>query len=40
MTADGRATVALRHFVDSVDAERIGVYGVCVRVGGERAAHR
>jgi len=34
------AAEALDRFVRAVDAERLGAYGVVVRVGDERASHR
>lgn len=34
------ATEAVRRFVEAVDAEGLGVYGVEIRVGDERATHR
>jgi CubicO group peptidase (beta-lactamase class C family) len=34
------ASEALRRFVDAVETEGIGVYGVEIRVGEERASHR
>ncbi len=34
------ATEALRRFVPAVEAEGIGVYGVEIRVGDDRASHR
>ena len=34
------AEAVLARFVAAVDSEGLGVYGVHVRVGGERASHR
>lgn len=35
-----RASDALAAFVEAVDRERLGVYGVVIRIGDERAGHR
>ena len=34
------AAAALDRFTDAVERERLGVYGVCIRIGKDRASHR